>query len=153
MGVRPWFILAAVALARIGFGYQYKTVASLGPDLMRLFQFDYTTLGTLIGAFMMLGAFVAVIVLQNKIIADWFMGQRFMSAISVSVAAYPIGVGLAQLVLPPVALVYGWPRSCRMRSQWQCRWRCSWPPSVLRHTQHQPHTGSCCRADANASCW
>ena len=52
---RPALILAAVALARIGFGYQYQTVASLGPDLMRLFQFDYTTLGTLIGAFMMLG--------------------------------------------------------------------------------------------------
>jgi predicted MFS family arabinose efflux permease len=160
MGARPWFILAAVALARIGFGYQYQTVASLGPDLMRVFQSDYTTLGILIGAFMMSGAFVAlpigllarrlgdrlvlagglalmvlgpiisalanaptgigvgrgaagtgavaVIVLQNKIIADWFMGQRFMWAISVSVAAYPIGVGLAQLVLPPVALVYGW---------------------------------------------
>jgi hypothetical protein len=60
MGARPWFILAAVALARIGFGYQYQTVASLGPDLMRLFQFDYTTLGTLIGVFMMLGAFVAL---------------------------------------------------------------------------------------------
>ena len=160
MDARPWFILAAVALGRIGFGYQYQTAASLGPDLMRLFQFDYTTLGTLIGAFMMPGAFVAlpvgllarklgdrpvlggglalmvlgpvvsalanaptgigvgrgaagvgavaVIVLQNKVIADWFPGQRFMLAISVSVAAYPIGVGLAQLVLPPVALVYGW---------------------------------------------
>ena len=49
-----------------------------------------------------------MIVLRNKVIADWFTGQRFMLAISVSVAAYPIGVGLAQLVLPPVALVYGW---------------------------------------------
>ena len=51
---------------------------------------------------------VAVIVLQNKVIADWFTGRCFMWAISVSVAAYPIGVGLAQLILPPVALVYGW---------------------------------------------
>jgi MFS family permease len=50
----------------------------------------------------------AMIVLQNKIVADWFTGRRFMWAISVSVAAYSIGVGLAQLVLPPVALVYGW---------------------------------------------
>src|SRR4051794_19209422 len=160
MRAQPWFILAAVALARLGVGYQYQTVASLGPDLMRLFQFDYTTLGTLIGAFMMPGAFVAlpvgllarkfgdrlvlgggfalmvlgpvlstladapigigigrcaagvgavaVIVLQNKVIADWFAGRRFLWAISVSVAAYPIGIGLAQLVLPPVAFVYGW---------------------------------------------
>ena len=160
MGARPWLILAAVVLARVGFGYQYQTVASLGPDLMRLFQLDYTTLGTLIGAFMLLGGFlalplgllarwfgdrlvlgaglalmvvgpaisaaatsptgigigrgvagvgaVAMIVLQNKIIADWFTGRRFIWAISVSVAAYSIGVGLAQLILPPLALAYGW---------------------------------------------
>ena len=50
MGSRPWLILAAVALARIGFGYQYQTVASLGPELMHLVQFDDATLGTLIGA-------------------------------------------------------------------------------------------------------
>lgn len=160
MGARPWLILAAVALARIGFGYQYQTVATLGPDLMQLYGLDYTGLGTLIGAFMLLGGFlalplgilarrlgdrlvlgaglalmvlgpavsaaaagpagigggrsaagvgaVAMIVLQNKIIADWFTGRRFMWAISVSVAAYPIGVGLAQLVLPPLAQAYGW---------------------------------------------
>ena len=157
---RPWLILAAVALARIGFGYQYQTVASLGPELMRLFQFDYATLGTLIGAFMLLGGFlalplgllgrrfgdrlvlgaglslmvvgplmsmlsdgpggialgrgiagvgaVAMIVLQNKIIADWFTGHRLMWALSVSSAAYPVGVGLAQLVLPPLTRAYGW---------------------------------------------
>ena len=160
MGVRPWLILAAVALARIGFGYQYQTVATLGPELMPRFHLDYAGLGTLIGAFMLLGGFlalplgflarrlgdrlvlgwgmaamvagpvfsamangptgiglgrsaagvgaVAMIVLQNKIIADWFTGRRFMMAVSVSVAAYPIGVGLAQLVLPPLVLVYGW---------------------------------------------
>jgi len=160
MRARPWLILAAVALARIGFGYQYQTVATLGPDLMRVFGIDYAALGTLIGAFMLLGGFlalplgllarrfgdrpilggglammvvgpaisaaaadpagigvgrslagvgaVAMIVLQNKIIADWFTGRRFMGAISVSVAAYPIGVGLAQLVLPPLALAWSW---------------------------------------------
>jgi MFS family permease len=160
MRSRPWLILAAVALARIGFGYQYQTVASLGPELMRLFQFDYATLGTLIGAFMLLGGFlalplgllgrrfgdrlvlgaglslmvvgplistlsagpggigigrgiagvgaVAMIVLQNKIIADWFTGHRLMWALSVSSAAYPVGVGLAQLVLPPLTRAYGW---------------------------------------------
>jgi MFS family permease len=160
MGARPWLILTAVALARIGFGYQYQTVATLGPDLMRVFRLDYATLGALIGAFMLLGGFlamplgllarrygdrlvlgtglavmvlgpvisaaatgpagigfgrsaagvgaVAMIVLQNKIIADWFTGRRFIWAISVSVAAYSIGIGLAQIILPPLALAYGW---------------------------------------------
>jgi len=161
MGARPWFILAAIAFARIGFGYQYQTVATLAPDLMRLFRLDYAALGALIGAFLLLGGFVALplgllarrlgdrivlgaglalmivgpaisaiaagpagigagrsiagvgavamIVLQNKIIADWFSGRRFIWAISISVAAYSIGVGLAQLVLPPLALACGWP--------------------------------------------
>jgi MFS family permease len=159
MGARPWLILAAVALARIGFGYQYQTVASLGPELVRLFDLDYATLGTLIGAYMLFGGFlalplgllgrrfgdrlilggglslmvvgplisvflpgpggigigravagvgaVAMIVLQNKIIADWFTGHRLMWALSTSSAAYPVGVGLAQLVLPPLTQAYG----------------------------------------------
>jgi MFS family permease len=160
MGVRPWLILAALALGRIGFGYQFQTVPTLGPELIRLFQLDYTALGALIGAFMLLGGFaaipvgllgrrfgdrlvlgaglglmvlgpmisaasagpagigigrsiagvgaVAMIVLQNKIIADWFHGRHFMLAISISVASYPIGVGMAQLILPPLVDAYGW---------------------------------------------
>jgi predicted MFS family arabinose efflux permease len=160
MPVRPWLILAALALARIGFGYQFQAVASLGPDLVPRFQLTYAALGTLIGAYMLLGFFVAMplgllgrrfgdrvilglglalmvagplvtfwgdgppaialgrtiagvgavamIVLQGKIIADWFTGKRFMIAISVSVCAYPIGVGMAQLILPPLASAWGW---------------------------------------------
>src|SRR5690348_9270628 len=144
MGARPWLILASLALARIGFGYQFQTVPTLGPELIRLFHIDYTTLGALIGSFMLLGGFaaipigllgrrfgdrlvlgaglwlmvagpllsvaasdpagigigrsiagvgaVAMIVLQNKVIADWFHGRHFMLAISVSVASYPIGI-------------------------------------------------------------
>ena len=50
---------------------------------------------------------VAVIGLQNKVIAGCYR-PTLLWAITVSDAVYPIGVGLAQLVLPPVALVYGW---------------------------------------------
>jgi predicted MFS family arabinose efflux permease len=158
--VRPWLILAALALARIGFGYQFQTVATMAPDLVPLFHLSYAALGTLIGAFMLSGMFVALplgllgrrygdrpvlasglalmivgavinaaadgppgialgrtiagagavamIVLQGKVIADWFTGRRFMIGISVSVSAYPVGVGIAQLVLPPVSHMFGW---------------------------------------------
>ena len=158
--MRPWLILAALALARIGFGYQFQSVATMGPDLVPLFHLSYAALGSLIGAFMLLGMFaalplgflggrygdrpvlasglalmiagaaidamasgpagiafgrsvagvgaVAMIVLQGKIIADWFTGRLFMVAISVSVCAYPVGVGLAQLILPPVSHAFGW---------------------------------------------
>ncbi|MGE0225031.1 MAG: CynX/NimT family MFS transporter [Acetobacteraceae bacterium] len=160
MGVRPWFILAALALARIAFGYQFQTIASLGPDLVPRFDLSYAEFGAMIGAYMLLGVFVALplgmlgrrfgdrivlgsglacmvigacygawagdpagialgrslagfgavamIILQGKIIADFFTGRHFMLAISVSVCSYPIGVGLAQLVLPPLAHAYDW---------------------------------------------
>jgi MFS family permease len=50
---------------------------------------------------------VAMIVLQGKVIAEWFSGSRFMIGISVSVCAFPIGMGLAQLVLPAVLETLG----------------------------------------------
>ena len=158
--MRPWAILGAMALARISFGYQFQSVATLGPDLVPLFHMTYTAFGSLIGAYMVMGVFVALplgglgrrygdrpvlagglalmivgagfdatasgpsgialgrgiggvgavamIVLQGKIIADFFIGKRFMVGISVSACAFPIGVGLAQIVLPPVSRAFGW---------------------------------------------
>jgi MFS family permease len=159
--VRAWAILAALTLGRIAFGYQFQTVATLGPDLVPLFHLTYAEFGALIGAYMLLGAFVALplgvlgrwlgdrlvlgvglalmvagpfvsawgddpagiaagrivagiggvgmIVLQGKVIADWFTGPRFMLAISIAVCGYPVGVDLAQLILPPVSHALGWP--------------------------------------------
>jgi MFS family permease len=159
--VRPWCILAALSLARVCFGYQFQTVATLAPDLVPRFQLSYAALGAMIGAYMLLGPItalplgllarrfgdrfvmvgglalmilgaivggwgsgpdsiaagrsaagvgaVATIVLQGKLIADWFDSRRFMLAISISVCSYPVGVGLAQLVLPPLTAAFGWP--------------------------------------------
>lgn len=152
MRLRPLIILVALTSARVAFGYQSQTIASLATDLVPRFGLSYTQLGALIGAYMLLGAFaalplgllgrrlgeglvlgaglvlmtagavygglaetavgiglgrgaaglgaVAMIVLQNKIIAEWFTGPLFMLAISVTVCAFPVGVGLAGLVLP-----------------------------------------------------
>ena len=152
MRARPWLILAAMALARIAFGYQYQTIASLAPQLIDAYGLNYAQFGALIGAFvapgillalplgllgrrlgegivvggglalmtagpllssavasasgiglgrMLAGAgSVAMIVLQNKILADWFAGRWFLIAISVSIAAYPVGVSGAQLLVP-----------------------------------------------------
>ncbi len=157
---RAWIVLAALALARIAFGYQFQSVASMGPGLIPLFHLSYAAFGQLIGAFMLAGVFaalplgvlgrwygdrwvvagglalmmvgaaisalavgpsgiatgptvagvgaVAMIVLQGKIIADTFSGRAFMLAIAVSVCSYPIGVGLAQIVLPPIFGTLGW---------------------------------------------
>jgi predicted MFS family arabinose efflux permease len=159
--LRPWIILTALALARIAFGYQFQTVASLGTDMVGRFGLSYVQLGSLIGAYSLLGVFgalplgllgrrfgdwwvvggglvlmtggacvsawaptafsigvgraaaglgaVALSVLQTKVIADWFAGPRFMIALSVVICAFPIGLGAAQLVLPPVLARYGLP--------------------------------------------
>ncbi len=159
--LRPWAILGALALGRIAFGYQFQTVATLGSDLVPLFHLSYAEFGALIGAYMLLGAFVALplgvlgrwfgdrmvtgiglalmvagpfvsawggspswiaagriiagvggvgmLVPQGKIIADWFSGARLMLAMSIVVCGYPIGVGLAQLILPSVSRTFGWP--------------------------------------------
>jgi MFS family permease len=154
MLLRPWIILAALSLARIAFGYQFQTVATIATDMVARFDLSYAQLGGLIGAYNLLGvvtalplgllarrfgdrwvltvglvlmtggacysaweptAFgigsgravaglgaVAISVLQGKVIADLFAGPRFMIALSIPICAFPIGLGLAQLVLPPV---------------------------------------------------
>jgi MFS family permease len=160
MHLQPWIILAALSLARIAFGYQFQTVATVATDLTGRFGLSYAQLGGLIGAYNLAGVFaalplgllarrfgdrwilgsglalmtggacfsvwaptefgigagraiaglgaVALSVLQGKVIADLFAGpRRFMIAISIPICAFPIGLGLAQLVLPPVLAGYG----------------------------------------------
>ena len=90
---------------------------------------------------------VAMIVLQGKIIADWFTGPRFMIGISVSVSAFAIGMGLAGLVLPPVQQAFGLrgaflTGACRRR----LRCCCSWAAIASRPTRRRCRGGSRCRA-------
>jgi MFS family permease len=160
MPLKAVIILIALTCARIAFGYQFQTIASLATDLMARFALSYTQLGTLIGTYMLCGAVsalplgllgrrfgegrlltvglalmtggscisaasstamgigigravaglggVAMIVLQNKIIADWFTGRLFVVAISITVCAFPVGMGLASLILPAVLDAFGW---------------------------------------------
>ncbi len=58
--MRLWILLAALVLARIGFGFQLQTVASLGPELSARFGLDYAALGGLIGVYLLPGVFVAL---------------------------------------------------------------------------------------------
>jgi MFS family permease len=51
---------------------------------------------------------VAMVVLQGKMVADWFHGRQLMLGLGVSVGSFPVGVGLAQLVQPGLGAAYGW---------------------------------------------
>ena len=158
MLLRPWIILAALALARIAFGYQFQTVATVATDLVGRFNLSYAQLGGLIGAYNLLGVLVALPLglLARRFGDRWvldvglalmtigacysvWMSTAFgisagravagLGAVAVSVLQgkviptccrpavhdcpqcphlrLPIGLGLSQLVLPPVLEGFG----------------------------------------------
>lgn len=55
-----WRILGLLFLARIGLGFQFQTVASVGDDLVVAFGLDYAGVGFLIGLFMAPGLVLAL---------------------------------------------------------------------------------------------
>lgn len=55
-----WRILGILFFARVGLGFQFQTVASVGDDLIEVFGFNYADIGFLIGLFMAPGLFLAI---------------------------------------------------------------------------------------------
>ena len=64
-----WGVLAAVSVARLAFGFQLQSVASLKPQLADAFGLDFAALGSLVGAYMLPGIVAALLF--------GFMAQRF----------------------------------------------------------------------------
>ncbi len=58
--MRRWGLVAAVSLSRVAFGYQFQSLASLGPELLQRFGLGYAELGGLIGLYMAPGILVAL---------------------------------------------------------------------------------------------
>ena len=155
-----WGLVAALALARAAFGFQFQSIASLAPELTRAFGLDYARLGTLIGLYMAPGILVALpggllgrrfgersllggglllmalgpvasafatgvgllgagrvlagtgavmlTVLLGKMVADRFEGRAFVTAMSLIVGAFPLGVGLCGLLEASLVGRIGW---------------------------------------------
>ncbi len=55
-----WLILALLFAARTVMGFQFQSIASVGPHLVADLGVDYATLGTLIGLYLLPGVVVAV---------------------------------------------------------------------------------------------
>lgn len=55
-----WRILALLFLARVGLGFQFQTMASVGDDLIVAFGLDHAGIGLLIGLFMAPGLLLAL---------------------------------------------------------------------------------------------
>jgi predicted MFS family arabinose efflux permease len=47
-------------------------------------------------------------VVMSKMVADWFAGREIILAMAIFINAFPIGVGLALLLLGPLAEALGW---------------------------------------------
>jgi len=47
-------------------------------------------------------------VLMTKMATDWFEGKELVSALSILFASWPMGIGLALLVVGPIATGFGW---------------------------------------------
>src|SRR5205085_12647642 len=64
-----WVMLAVLFVARTAMGFQFQTVASTGPFLLDALAIDFTTLGVLIGLYMLPGIVIAL--------PGGMLGQRF----------------------------------------------------------------------------
>lgn len=86
---------AGLCLARAAFGYQFQSLASLGPDLVARFGLDYATLGTLIGLYMAPGIVVAL--------PGGFAGRRWgeRAAVGLGLLCMVAGSALPLLLLSP----------------------------------------------------
>ncbi len=55
-----WRMLLLLFVARVGLGFQFQTMGSVGDDFVREFGLDHAAVGTLIGLFMLPGLFLAI---------------------------------------------------------------------------------------------
>lgn len=155
-----WLILALLFFVRSAMGFQFQSLGAVSPLLMADLHLEFGLLGTLVGIWMLPGAFFAIPggtlgqrfgekrmsvlgiglmalgtlsiatattyaavfagrlvsgiggvilnVLLTKMAADWFADRELSTAMSVLVASWPFGIGLALVVLGPVAAASSW---------------------------------------------
>ena len=89
-----WFILLVLTLARTTMGFQFQSLASIGPVLITETAISYTALGTLIGVYLLPGAFFAI--------PGGWLGSRFGDKRVVMVGLTMMTAGGAVLALSDI---------------------------------------------------
>ncbi|MEQ6250200.1 MFS transporter [Sulfitobacter sp. HNIBRBA3233] len=99
-----WRILALLFLARIGMGFQFQTLASVGDGLIAAFGLDYASLGLLIGLFMAPGLILALPAgYLGRLISDREMAVLGLMALAIgglisAVADGSAGIGAGRVI-------------------------------------------------------
>ncbi len=101
---RHWGTLWAMVLARIAFGYQIQTVASLGPDLRAAFGIEFATLGTLMGLMQLPGVVAAIPAgflarrFGDRGIIAFGMVAMVLGSLVSAMATGPMGIGAGRVI-------------------------------------------------------
>lgn len=99
-----WRILGLLFLARIGLGFQFQTVASVGDDLIVAFGLDYVGIGLLIGLFMAPGLVLAMPAgywgryVSDRIMVVFGLGSLALGGAVSSLASESWGLGLGRIL-------------------------------------------------------
>ena len=118
-----WRILGLLFLARVGLGFQFQTVASVGDDLVVAFGLSYADIGFLIGLFMAPGLFLAIPAgYWGRYVSDRIMVVQGLSALALggaasSIATESLAVGMGR-VLAGVGFVFTTIYFTKMVADW-----------------------------------
>ncbi|MGI4953802.1 MAG: MFS transporter [Janthinobacterium lividum] len=98
---KDWIFVAGLCLARIAFGYQFQSLATMAPELVARFHIDYRLLGTLVGLYMLPGVVVAL--------PGGLLGRRFGARLIVGLGLVLMSLGalLPLLVFDPRSIGLG----------------------------------------------
>ena len=89
---RRWVVLIGVVIARVAFSFQLQSVAVVAPGLADGLGLDSTSLGTIIGLFMLPGLVLAI---PGGLLSEWFGERRFVVACLAAMVVGGLICGLA----------------------------------------------------------
>lgn len=101
---RQWGFVAALAVGRVAFGYQFQTVASAGPELVAAFGLEYAALGGLIGLYMAPGILMALPGgllgrrYGERLVVGGGLALMALGSLASAGAAGPQGIGAGRLL-------------------------------------------------------
>ncbi len=99
-----WRILGLLFLARIGLGFHFQTVASVGDDLTVIFGIDYVGIGLMIGLFMAPGFVLALPAgywgrfVSDRIMVVFGLGALALGGAISSMASESWGLGTGRIL-------------------------------------------------------